>query len=1025
MRYNAIYTKMVAIALLICTGLTSCTEEPLGDYNNSTQGKGVKVSFTLTVPDPQKVETRAAVDDALNSVFLLVFDTEDKYLEYAQANENSETKYNFIASLTERSTPCNIYIIANAPVIMSQVAPTWVAGTTMFDDVKSDLLKAKLVPSGKNYIPADQVPYIPPMISETPASVDKIEKSVTMDLISMVRVMAKVTVTVNESLNNVAVFGAALCNAPISGYIFPGMSLTGSDTGVADYYGESSGVYSLEYMTRTGSVSNPLYCYESVASNGTFVIVKASYNTIDGYYRINLKDGNGNPLALLRNHWYKVNINKVHTPGYRTAAEARANTALNDMPGSDVVIDVSDSYSHDIVSNGSQYLGVSNSNLIVYNSGALSNVLATRISYTVPSGNSWITGTIKAEGSGLSLAEANNNLTASDIAGRDIKVNMTKDFTSGKLTFLIGNLCKTVEIKKYGTLSPGEPPIFFEGYVTASKGTIQSNPSGDGDNYQPPGAGWARIASSDSYDPSTGGIPSDVQHVTSQKDTYLYFYENLGYSLSGNAFKTRNGEVFLAKSNEQGRAKVLFWQEGLDLYTNPVEIVPFTYVGTFHRSSETGERIIRIPVKSDYFPQGTLWRATVIVGQEWIRLSKNRSLDNGTGLNPYGTGDNPNWYTSNSIEAGCDQFLNKKAGVDPYTGNPVPSDWATSISGFPLTPAQVGGGSYGCVYFRVSLTSTIASTENRYGVIAITHNKGTHLIYVRQGENPDFLMKQDDRIEKGDYINGTRPLAAKFSPYNLAAPYGASSISGANNFYAPSDWNYTEVLYPSQGGYYFFPTSKISVSQKANVSYSTNTSMSNEIYLTNSNEPCPPGYRRPVDGSSTQWGVSSPLVSNSEIRQSFWLYPRNGSPTLTASTRDNIKKGYYADGYFDRREIQKTTKWNSSQSDAMTKGRSEVEDEYYNMAFAGYLLYNPIHYNSIFLPLSGFYTNSAPGPLAYGKTGSITNPGFTGIYQTKNFSSSNYVWTLQFGDVSQSDQSYADNYDHYNICPASVRCIKE
>ena len=113
-------------------------------------------------------------------------------------------------------------------------------------------------------------------------------------------------------------------------------------------------------------------------------------------------------------------------------------------------------------------------------------------------------------------------------------------------------------------------------------------------------------------------------------------------------------------------------------------------VGTFHRKSEYGERII-------YSGHNGAWSASVILGADFIRLSADRSADDLLGT---------------STPRNAEDF--------PVTGS------LTSVSGT------------GNIFFRVGLTGTTSS--NRYGAIRVVWNDNgtqrTSVMYVRQGEDP-------------------------------------------------------------------------------------------------------------------------------------------------------------------------------------------------------------------------------------------------------------------------------------------------
>lgn len=94
-------------------------------------------------------------------------------------------------------------------------------------------------------------------------------------------------------------------------------------------------------------------------------------------------------------------------------------------------------------------------------------------------------------------------------------------------------------------------------------------------------------------------------------------------------FETRVAErmatVYLARSNDKGRVKVILKQKKLDIYRDKIQIEPYTYIGTFHRWYQTGERVIRI--QPSVAGPTSQWTVVVVEGQDWIELSISRSPD--------------------------------------------------------------------------------------------------------------------------------------------------------------------------------------------------------------------------------------------------------------------------------------------------------------------------------------------------------------------------------------------------------------
>lgn len=1019
---------------------TACLKDPILLQGDIEEGKGVKVSIYLNTPGRKVVNTKIAQENAIEDVYIFVFDNDDILQEIAQANADDSDQgesSKFMAALSQRKNSGKIYIIANSPKAIEAAKTGWILGTTTLEEFKSDLLKSEL--------DGTKIPKLAPLLAIY--SYTGITNSMTIgsgDGVPMTRATAKVTVNnYTQPVNDLVILGANLVNIKMRGYVFPEMDIT--NISIGEYKGDNgSGTFTVDYPIAAANASDPLYCYETPAANKPYLIVKTIYKGIEGYYRINLTDAAKNQLALERNKHYQVNIKSLSNAGYRTVNEAKTNPAVN---GRDITfeINVTDPFSHDIVSNGEQSLGVENSELIVYQKGAINNILATVLNYTVPA-SGWSPGVISVNGNGLSLYGGNSTLPATNTVNREIRINLSDNFTQGSLTFRIGDMAKVVTIKKFGNILAFEPPVKFENYVIATKGEIQDNPRGSTTQNGFQGKSWVRLSNDDTK--NIAEIPDIERLVNQAGQVYLYFAPNFGFNPdpNGTAIPTRSGEVFLSKATDLGRTKIAFLQEGFDVYQNVSEIKPVTYVGTFHRANETGERIIRIPANNEYVGLDNIWRAMVIVGSDWIKLSTNKSLDPGVGIHYHGKGDNPTWKTSTDIESKCDKYLSPKPSTD-INGTYSPALWTESIEG---NPKNIGE-QYGSIYFRVSLTSELPASQNgkpRYGVIAFVHKKGVHFIYVRQGEQDDELMRDGNQMRYGGdtygnntQITNSRPFVAKFSPYNLIAAFEDRNTNdpdgnGNMNAYDFGQNGYKFVRYPSQGGYYFFNGSTKAINQKNKSLFKTGP-FSGQIHIGTSNstilsspalyETCPPGYRRPKDGLNI---LNSGDVLDSEIRQSLWLYPRNGDPTVTAGKRDNIRRGYYADGFFDRRQItipninEDPNKNRPSSNPSMVIGICEENDEIYNMAFSGYLIFNPNDHTSIFFPEPGYYTNLTYS--AYATSNTYASRGNLGVYLTSNIKDSGpgslNLWTLQFGDIN--NYSVADNYTHQSGHPASVRCVR-
>jgi hypothetical protein len=301
--------------------------------------------------------------------------------------------------------------------------------------------------------------------------------------------------------------------------------------------------------------------------------------------------------------------------------------------------------------------------------------------------------------------------------------------------------------------------------------------------------------------------------------------------------------------------------------------------------------------------------------------------------------------------------------------------------------------------------------QPRYGLIEVTTGAGVRKIYVRQGEEADYVMRKTDPNPSDG--GNPRTYAVMFSPFNLSDPLrgaGGGTVSGHNDMMLGDVFDsrlFTE--YPTQAGYFFqwnlggtgnlqkayHPVNPV----QAIAGWETTTKGSWERTF----EPCPPGYRHPNDS------LQSPLYS--EIRQSWYATPNGdtyGPAHPSGIALNNSVWGFYADGFFDRLAVgaspngadSTTVGFNASNLSA--SGNAEV-------GYAGTLIYNPATFSSLFLPAPGVRDNG---------NGALTNAGSRAAYWTKTSNGVN-GWAFYFSPTS----FYGYNNAHQS-CGASIRCVK-
>lgn len=359
------------------------------------------------------------------------------------------------------------------------------------------------------------------------------------------------------------------------------------------------------------------------------------------------------------------------------------------------------------------------------------------------------------------------------------------------------------------------------------------------------------------------------------------------------------------------------------------------YVGAFWKASQRGERIIRIPVTNAM--RAGEWDASVYwLGAGWntgdIVFSTDDSADSGITFNA--TDENPADMNSSDV-------------AYRLTG------WFSSASG----NAVSGAGNY--IQFRIGLSSLYAATTNRparYALVVLRYGtpRKYHTIFVRQGDEPDYVMYPGDN-------SLLRTVAKRFSPYNVTA----SNMGNNDEVVDVGPLFPVSVFtdYPSQAGAFF---------QWAN---DPNPLAYNPIYpvkptfwadaldgqywnmLSSTQESCPPGYRRPSDGITdyAAANTSTTGIESSEIRQSLYVIPTFGD----ANSRDNFRWGFYADGFFDRRDHNNpfVSSTHGEFTSAM-KANTAVSWKSKDVAYIGTLIFNPdagsLRENaSLFIPAAG------------------------------------------------------------------------
>ena len=418
-----------------------------------------------------------------------------------------------------------------------------------------------------------------------------------------------------------------------------------------------------------------------------------------------------------------------------------------------------------------------------------------------------------------------------------------------------------------------------------------------------------------------------------------------------------------------------------------------TYVGAFWRADQTGERIINISGVAA--SAAGAWSAYVLEYGDF----KPGDIVFSTANSAAGTA----WSALEAIDM----------------SNPI-NDANYGVAGNDqiVTGMVVSGGD---IFFRIGLKSkwsanpayNATTKPARYAVVMISYNNNTRFqkLYLRQGHEADYLMRKQDNNAAGNLeslTNGTiaepRPDAKKFSPYNLTAAGYRDGTSSAQYIQLDAGGG-VFTNYPSQAGAFFQWADATNVRyayHPTNPSTGVVSGWQNNYprtywdALKATHETCPPGYRRPTDGRTDAADVNGPILS-SEMRQSLWQDP---AAENRGGNTNNSVWGYYADGFFDRRQIGASNTYANS---AVATGSAAA-------AYIGRLFFNPTTNASLFIPISG-YRGSGNGELSHAG-------GYGGFWSSSSYSAVN-SWNLYTYSGSALQNYHGRDYGF------PVRCVQE
>lgn len=333
------YLDGLFIGLLLL--LLSCSDEEMIRSNESGNLVPGKIELRLIIPVTTDIVTNTRANsnnEASIKTLHIVTYKEDKTcvdcreVVISELIPNNDGSYKLILDLQKEIS--DIHLVANAGALLDD-KPTG----ALYDLYSTDNIATPLLMWGH-------------------IKVIDIKRDGTAATISLLRNVAKATLTVDESVKNFEVTGWKVTHTASSGSIAPKNYNSPTETTCKTDEAFDREIGSLDNKT------NVLYFYETPGERNTRIVIEGK-NTGETRYYTALFLKNNRQLSLLRNHHYQIMIKGVSSAGY-----ASEEDALN-APAGNIDVEIKDHnyLISNIISNGEYELGVPDTIYVLANGG--------------------------------------------------------------------------------------------------------------------------------------------------------------------------------------------------------------------------------------------------------------------------------------------------------------------------------------------------------------------------------------------------------------------------------------------------------------------------------------------------------------------------------------------------------------------------------------------------------------------------------------------------------------------------------